>query len=370
MKIGMLTFPLNANYGNILQAFALLTHLKRAGYDVELIDKRLNNPSAQFKVKSIIKNLMLSIFGNILFKKYPSYFINKGFDLFVKNEIKPKTRIIYNSVQLEDIIKKNEYDAIVIGSDQIWRKDYLKEEIILYFMPFFPNRIKKIAYSASYGVSHWQFNEDETRKIRALLNDFSGISVREESAVDLCTENLGINVKHVIDPTMLLNKEYYINALQAKNELLGESYLFSYILDDNVNVKLTENYITNKFSLHSSVSFTLTGIRLNDKNISSKNPINLWIQYLYSSKFVVTDSFHGVVFSIIFNKPFIVIPNAKRGLTRFTSLLNMFNIENRIVENLSRLDEAVNDKIDWNTVNSILNDKRKEASKFIISALE
>lgn len=369
MKIGIITYPLNNNYGNLLQAYALMSYLKKGGCDVELIDKRVYKISTLNRFKKSIKLIIAYLFKDLLFKKYSYFYINLGFSSYIRKNIKPKTKTIYDENQLNNIVRKGNYDLIIVGSDQVWRKEYMKNNIQLYFLSFVPDNIKKISYSASFGVDYWQFDKNETDKLKKYLSTFNGISVREDSAVGLIKDNIGINAKHIIDPTLLLNVDDYLNLSFKKKNKIEQKYLFCYILDDDDEKMKIIDFVSDSLKINSRMEFSLNGIKKNNMQIMPNNPIENWLLQMYHSEFVVTDSFHGVVFSILFNKPFIVIPNTNRGLTRFTSLLNMFKIDGRIVDNITNLKNALIKDIDWNVVNSELNERRKEASRFIISCL-
>lgn len=374
-KIGILTFPLNSNYGNLLQAFALITFLKKLGYDVELIDKQRIDKSSSYglqKIKSYFKNIIALTLRKWLILKYPHYYFNKAFILFINRYIKPKTNQIFDEKGLIDNLNKKKYDAIIVGSDQVWRKDYLKKDIPFYFLSFVPDYVKKIAYSASFGVDYWQFDTDQTDLITGYLSSFSGISVREDSAVELIKKHIHLEVKHIIDPTLLLNIEDYLNLLSINDASIDadiDNYLFSYILDDNSEKKKAVEIIMKIKNLESNIAFSLKDIKINNRTLFTTKPVELWLEKMYYSEFVVTDSFHGSVFAILFNKPFVVIPNKERGFTRFTSLLKIFGLEDRLVEDKSEIETLIKREINWSIVNSIISDKKREAIDFINNSI-
>lgn len=370
-KIAILTYPLNYNYGNLLQAFALIRYLRSLGYDVELIDKRKYKLALSYKIKDFVKTLVAQLFNKIILARYPDFYINKGFNSFIKQYINPRTKKIYSEEKLINIIKRRKYHTIIVGSDQIWRKDYMKDNIFQYFLSCAPDNIKKIAYSASFGVDYWQFDNFQTIEISEYLNSFSGISVREDSAVGLCRNYLNVEVKHTIDPTFLIDKDDYLSLVpKNKEKLFQEDYLFYYILDNDKEKMEVIDIVMSKLNLHSNFFLSLHCIKKNNISILSRTPVETWLEKMYFSNFVITDSYHGVIFAIIFNKPFIVIPNKIRGLTRFNSLLKMFKLEDRMIENKSELNTVIEKKIDWTFINSILSEKKKDAKEFIIHSIE
>lgn len=369
MKIGILTYPLNYNYGNLMQAYALMTYLKQGGFNVELIDKRKVKPSNIEMVVSFVKNIVSIILKRFLFHRYIHFYIKKGIDSFIKNSIKPKTNKLFNEKQIIKIVKENNYDCIIVGSDQIWRYEYIGNNIELYLLSFVDERTKKIAYSASFGVDYWQFDKEYSIKIKELLNQFIGVSVREDSAVKLLKDNVNIKAIHTLDPALLLSKEDYFSiAINGKYDI-KTNYLFSYILDENDDYKKIVDVVIKNYNIDSRFSFSLSSIKYNNDQVFLSRPVETWLYTFYNSSFVITDSYHGTIFSILFNKPFIVIPNVERGLTRFTSLLKTFGLEERILYSFNDIDRILENEINWTEINSKLIIKREQSSSFILNSI-
>ena len=367
MKIGILTQPLHKNYGGLLQNYALQQVLKGMGHEVETIDHSFSIKISWVHQKlSKIKARLL----HILFpKRYKSVkylptakeikIIRANTNYFIEKYI-VRTNLICTIKEFDDIANSNKYDAYVVGSDQCWRPIYNGPFLLEMFLRFAKNQIgvKKIAYAASFGTDEWEFSPEMTVKCSALAKKFDLITVREASGVDLCRNNLGVDAKHVLDPTMLLDKEDYIKLIENENEPHSPGNLFYYILDPSDEKKTLIKDIATKSGF---IPFTVMP-KYQEENRTKddvKNRIEecvfpsvtSWLRGFMDAKMVVVDSFHGVVFSIIFNKPFWVIANAERGNARFVSLLGLYELEDRMVA----CGDAIDWKkaIDWNRVNAI-----------------
>ena len=367
MKIGILTLPLHTNYGGILQAYALQTVLERMGHEVNVIEKEkqplsINKYKMPFAYgKRIIKNIMgknVPIFyeqkynrEQPIIRQYTDQFIEKYIHLIKYKEFSD--------------IKESEYDAIVVGSDQIWRPRYFRvDNIENAFLKFAENwNIKRIAYAASFGTDEWEYTTKQTSICGELLKKFDAVSVREDSGVKLCKEHFSVEAQHVLDPTMLLNKEDYIKLFEANNTPKSKGNLLCYFLDETNEKKELIKRIAKEKGL---IPFN---VKSKSDNINSpisdcvQPPLEQWLRGFYDAEFVVTDSFHACVFSILFNKPFIVCGNKKRGLSRFESLLNVFELSKLLINNIP---EYQNINIyTWENTDDILNHYRKIAYNFL-----
>lgn len=369
MKIGILTLPLHTNIGGILQAYALQKVVKDLGHDVETIDLSCtSNLSRFFTLKRFILRYLLGRKNlNIHEKREIEYSFSqrtKNTSIFVNKYIKRRIVNDYRDINSKD------YDVIIVGSDQVWRPGYWKniDDVFLNFA--YKWNIKRIAYAISFGSEKWEFTEKQTLECSELARLFNAISVREDSAVDLCEKMLGVNSIHVLDPTMLMTKNDYLNIIPADYIKQDSNNLMYYILDKTPEKEKICNFICEKLNL-----------TLDDKTSETENvklplnqriqiPVEEWLSGFVNAEYVFTDSFHGCVFSIIFNKPFFVYLNEGRGSARYYSLLRMFGLENRIVSKLDEIDQIVGTDIDWGCVNNILNQKRDLSYNFLIHNLK
>ncbi len=379
MKIGILTQPLLSNYGGILQCFALQTVLKRLGHDAWVIrrtykGKRLSIIKCLFHyIKQIIKVFLGQKFVKLSNKKKMIY-VKKNTTYFVSKYINPKTEFITTNSALNNYHQKGNFDAYIVGSDQVWRPIY-SPCITNYFLDFTSpdEKIKRIAYAASFGVNDWEFTEEETVVCKDLLKKFDAISVREDSAIKLCEKFLGRNdALHVLDPTMLLEKEDYIRLVEKENEPKSNGNLFYYILDESIE---KNNIVKNIADKIGATPFTqMPKCSITDENLSKHindcvfPTVTSWLRAFMDADMIITDSFHGCVFSIIFNKPFWAIGNASRGMARFNSLLSIYGLENRLI-NCEDIPNDITAPIDWDNVNNIHKEWKQHSMAFLETTL-
>lgn len=361
MRIGIVTQPLRTNYGGILQNYALQQVLKELGHSVYTINRNsLGVHAASWNTRLIyfIKQFIKKNLGRTYSASLEELCRIRGECMeFVKNNI-ITTEVFLNERQLLQIVNKYKFDAYIVGSDQVWRPAY---SLNIYddFLGFCQDQknIKRVAYAASFGVCDWEFDEKQTQECSHLAKLFDGVSVREETAVELCDKYLGVNAVHVLDPTLLLEKEDYIRLVKQSEESASDGDLFCYILDNNQSIQESIRNIEEKLSLKSF--YVMPKKKENaltkDENMQDfviPSPIK-WIRAFMDAKMVFTDSFHGCVFSIIFNKPFWVIGNNERGNARFDSLLKLFRLETRKIKLCDVRNTELLTPIDWKQVNDI-----------------
>ena len=334
MKIGILTLPLTNNYGGILQAYALQVYLKQLGYDVILLDRKFNTSSLKSRVRHVASRIYHCKFHS---EKEKS---ERDIKKFIFNEIS-KTDPIYSEQELSKIIRNNNIDTVIVGSDQVWRIEYSHNIYKDLFLKIGRNKkIRKLSYSASFGNDEWHHPE-LTSEIKDYLKDFHAVSVREESGITICEKDFENKAEQHVDPTLLLTKDHYISLFEKENETEAEHGLLTYILDSSS----AKNKIVKSISQVTGLKISsMTGENINKTNYKElkgykKISITRWLKAFHNSKFVVTDSYHGTIFSIIFQKPFIVIGNQERGLSRFNSLLSKFHLQDRMIMSINDLTE-------------------------------
>lgn len=379
MKIGILTQPLQDNYGGLLQAYALKEVLQSMGHEVVIINRRFGKASIWrvylFIVKSLLKRRRLS--PNIFLTQKLRDEVSKETRQFREKYIPNLSELITDQKGMERL-NSMDFDAYVVGSDQCWRPKY-SPSIRNYFLDFAikDDHVKRIAYAASFGVSNREFTDKDTLACRGLLQKFDAVSVREDSAIDLLDIYLNRkDVYHLIDPTMLLTSENYIAITNMENNRASDGDFMVYILDELPKKQFLVHRIEEKMSL--KVFEIFPAKRLNEEKVTEKNIVDFvypnpskWLRGFQDAKFVVTDSFHGTIFSILHNVPFITIGNKDRGLSRFESLLNMFDLMDRLVLDIdgTMIDNLVSKKIDWQKVNKKLEEERYKAKEFLTNAL-
>ncbi len=369
MKIGVLTLPLHNNFGGILQAYALQKVLRDLGHNAVLIDKSRYVSLGPWYIKYpiYIKNALLKYIMRQKVVVRPDIEINKIYKTIAQHT-EPFIDKYIKRIYTRDFsnIKRDNFDAFVVGSDQVWRPKYVLSAIENAYLEFAKDwDVKRIAYAASFGTDEWEYNEEQTANCAALLKKFNAVSVRESSATVLCKEKLGAEALHVLDPTMLLEKEDYIKLFERTKTPQSEGNLFCYILDKG---KETSSIIDG-ISKDKVLSPFYVNSRYEEPNAPLEErvqqPVEKWLRAFHDAEFVITDSFHACVFSIIFNKPFIVYGNKERGMARFESLLTLFELEDRLVSSPYEVNKVLQAPIDWDRVNSIHKQMKEKSLSFL-----
>lgn len=355
MKIGILTLPLHTNYGGILQAYALQTVLERMGHEVMVynLDRKPKHLSTAKMIFAMIHRVLASI---KYFYRFKYYNINKEMDAYYK-EFSIKTQYTQpfvdkyiHSYYLKDYVKQipqSHVDCVVVGSDQIWdagNGGSISGNVVNAYLPFIPTAVKRFSYAASFGHEEWRYSPNQTKAAMTAIKSFSGVSVRESSGITLCKEHLMVDAQVNIDPTMLLKADDYVHNLNIQKVEPSPGDMLVYVLDRNAEKDAIVEYVEHALSLkHFRVNSKAEDTNAENVNIEERiqPPVEKWLRGFYDAKFVVTDSFHACVFSILFHKPFIVIGNRNRGLTRFLNLLSKFQLGNRLVETLEDV-KAIN----------------------------
>lgn len=360
-KVAILTLPLIYNYGAILQAYALQKTIQQLGCECWLIDKQLPIYPYYRRPLSIISRIFGKYFKGEknyeVIPYWPSYCdirtISQETRKFVDRYIVPKTEPVFNLTT-----KSDKFDAYIVGSDQVWRKS-VTLKIHDYLLGFVSTEKKKSSYAASFGVDYWEFSPSETKKIIKYFKSLDIITVREDSAIEILKEKVGINATQVLDPTLLLDKDKYDSLISKHPRRSNEPFIFSYILDENNEKDDLCNMLSQliKMPIYSIMPKSSPGYGIDIADCIYR-PVEDWISGFRDANIIITDSFHGSVFSIIYNKPFFVLRNKSRGNTRLESLLRMFNLQDRIIDSQKELRERIDAKIDWNEVNSLKGKKR------------
>lgn len=363
MRIAILTQQLKANYGGILQAFALQYTLKRMGHNPIVIEQEYLQKINIFK---LLLEFPKRLFTKYVLKKRKYIFSEHKNNLHQKKRRKLTKPFIDKNIQQEYVtnynsIDFNRFDAFIVGSDQVWRPLYNWGVIDKMFLCFIPeeNKVKRISYAASFGNNEWEFTDEQTETCKELLSRFDAVSVREIDGIELCRKYLKReDAVCVLDPTLLLEREEY-EELCREIPKIEEDILCAYILDlnDDIESKLKTIAIQK-------------GLKL--KIISADNKCTLtvpeWLTVFRDAKMIITDSFHGTVFSIIFNKEFYSIANIERGYSRFISLLSQFDLISCFYSSINEL-LLNNNTINWDSVNAKRNILKQNSINFLTSNL-
>ncbi len=371
MKVSILTQPLGHNYGGLLQAYALQHYLKSIGCDVKTIDRRTPD-STSIPVKTHLINVLRLLAGRI--KSIPTtkkqFLVLKHLAEFRDQKL-TMTETITSEDGIRDYARNQNADAFIVGSDQVWRPRYSPSILNFYldFLDDVSSPAKRIAYAASFGVDAWEYPHEVTERCKSLIKKFDAVSVREQSAVELCKSKLNMNVAWVVDPTLLLDVSDYLELIKTCGVNNNKDCVISYVLDPDLDKRSIADIVSHTVS-KKVVSIRperkISQVRHRDISQCVYPRVEEWLQSIKEASFVVTDSFHGTVFAILFNKPFIAIGNSSRGMARFESLLSHFGLVNRLVENSNEVtQQLIHQKIDWAPVNNIRKQQAEDGRIFI-----
>lgn len=354
-KVGIVTLVGNFNHGNRLQNFALQEAIKELGYEVDTLQVRYNEKLVKKVIKKIIGYSNLFIKHNA---KVNTISRTQKIDKFTKKYLNQSPYTMPVSI---DSGIDTYYSCFVVGSDQVWNPNYDPDDN--YFLNF--THKKKISYAASLGVS--SLEDDYKKKITNLLDSFDSISVREESAQVLLQSCLEQKIEHVLDPTFLLSKEKWESIISRRQiSSTNEKYILLYFLgsiDNKVKEKI--KFLSLKYN------YKIIDM-MDDRNIESYviDPFE-FLAFIKGSSLIFTDSFHGTVFSIILNRPFVVCERClgKDGNmnTRIDSLLETFNLKERTFNNQNIENSWT--EIDFTIPNKTLYEKRKQSKVFLETSL-
>ena len=427
MKVAIFTLPLVNNYGGILQAYALQRALESYGFEAPVVNLKIRQRglfSRDYLKFLLAKLIYFKKYKNAEFSTLRYYADTQR---FIAQNIET-TREIYSSAALKRLFEQEKFGACVLGSDQVFNPPYFDAFENDFSLGFAPHDCIKIAYAASFGGESFKGARDlELHK--ANLAKFKAISVRERNATALCESVFGIpGAAFVLDPTLLAGREVFEKFISpaANSVKLGaagiaqsdadraeaddvqiaicaasqetkaakigaaaqnlngvaadiadtafsaqdagenavrvanaaqKGQIFAYILDQNERKSEILKSVSEREGL---------GVReVNDK--VNRVSIEEWLSLIAGAQLVITDSFHGCAFSILFNKPFFAFINENRGSSRFYSLFESFELQDRVIKSAS--DVSLSKQVDWARVNEILSRRREASREFLISNL-
>lgn len=345
VKIGIITFHWASNYGAVLQAYALQQFLMKYGYQTEIIDYLPHRTILKQKIKMLLKHDLVT------------YVKERNLKIFRKKELKLSSTKYWDQKKLVNAFRN--YQVIIAGSDQIWNMGFTLgaegKPTLSYFLKGAGENIKRIAYAVSFGTENI---DDKYRRItQDEIKKFHAISVREKSGLDIL-KNYQIEGQLVCDPTLLLQKEDY------EKLIVGYKYdtekVFSYILhDDFKTFQIAE--IVNKIYQENKHIFPYEG------------GMYEWIYRIHTADIVVTNSYHGVMMSLIFNTPFLAVLIEGSGMNdRLLTILKQIGLENRIVTSTDEYDieKICMNKIDWRKVNENIDSLKKASVKYLLQKIK
>jgi len=366
-KIGIVTLTAYFNYGNRLQNYALQEILKRYSKEVETLVIP-NISTSSHGTKYYIKKL----FSQPLSKTAKS-FANKiknlsNKDILVERERRfkefsqnyIKERHFSSLYEINGI--SDEFDYIVTGSDQVWNPNFIKNLEQYYFLQFVEKE-KRIAYAPSFGIS--EIPEEVRQQYKEWLSSIPYISVREKEGAKIIKQLIGRDVPVLVDPTLLLNKEKWLKISKEHKDKPKSKYLISYFWGKIPKERETLiKRIAKKYNLE-----IVNIANLSDKKTYTTDPSE-FIDYINSASLVLTDSYHGSIFSILMETPFFVFERigGPSMYSRIRTLLEMTKLKNREEKDIDLNKNLI--EMDFSHVQSILNEERKKSFDFLKDALK
>ena len=349
-KIGILTFHRANNYGALLQTYALKRFLKSIVLKVFIINYLCDAIENYYKLfpKSLlkfnIKNL-IRIIKRFLFLPLIVYF-NFKFKKFKEVYLIDTLPFTCNSISSIE----NEYDIFITGSDQVFNPQLTGFDKN-YFLDFVKDKNKCFSYAASFGLSYESLTEQEKMFINQNLQNFKYLSLREKQGMDIVNKLSNIKSEIHIDPTLLLNKQDWSKVSKIPKET---EFVLVYLMNNNKKIMKYADELAKNKKLKIKI-ITLKFRELINKNTLMPSPQE-WLGYFLKAKYIVTNSFHGLCFSINFNKQFFVdfVPTNKRN-SRFKNLLELTNLGERLIDNIGiDYDKPIN----WSNVNKIIEQEK------------
>lgn len=362
-KIGILTLNGYVNYGNRLQNYALQEVLKNLGFQVVTIRvNRSNNNKVSNRIKNVksLHELSLKIKNRVNYSFQKKYIKSREyiFKDFSNKYLNETNNIIMNEIEAN---KLNEYfDYFIVGSDQVWNPNNLRGTS--FFFLTFTDKVKRIAYAPSFGVS--EIEEKDKKNYKEWLLDMNKLSVREEAGARIIKEVTGRDASVLVDPTLLLTKNEWLRiSVEPKNKP-QRKYLLTYFLG---GVPKEYRNQVNIIAKQNNLDIVNLG-DIKDKATYVTGPSE-FIDYINNCSLFCTDSFHGAVFSIILEKPFIVYERmgSMSMYSRINTLLDKFDLNSRKAESISNQDMF---QIDFSKVQSKLEFERKKALDYLSEALD
>lgn len=371
MNIGIITWFRYENYGTKLQAIALQGYLRNLGYNVELLNfnppavtlENLNKESLWEKIKKQPKKYKTKM----ILKEYEDCLKTKSIKM---NKVIKEHCILSNRIVCKDDYIKvcNKYDLLICGSDQIWNPNLYNA---YYYADFDTITTPIVSYAPSFGVN--EVRVDVLEKLKHSLNQLKYITVREKQGIEIIKKVINKDAEMVMDPTFLLSQIQWrrLFNLKRKNK---DSYVLCYFLSDNKEHWKAVNEFARKRNLKLYIIPQLEASYKQNGKICADTGVEDFVELIMNAEFMLTDSFHGTVFSLIFNKQFYTFERFKEDKfssqnSRVKNLLSNVGLENRLYKFNSNM-ILENSKIDYNLANEKINKMIDESKQILNKELQ
>lgn len=339
-RINLLTIHYGRCYGAVMQTYATCKLLEEAGHEVQVIN--IIHPKLRKMYKTIGK-------WKELIKEWQFFRFKKQFF----SKMTQKTYTIGEQ-------RFPDADYTIVGSDQVWNRDITGIFDKAFYLDFVPQNQKRIAFSSSFGKIKWNEDDKYTFELKKEFEKFHAISIREKSGVEIMKEVFGLSSINLQDPTICYGK--FEQLILDKKE---RNYIFPFLLNVSSEAKSKVQFIANELNLP-LYKRTRTNLYL------FSGPRH-WLTNIYNSKYVITDSFHGLALSILFKKQFFVFCADPKKFTRLQSLLELLGLQNRIIDSIDYFanhKEDLLEPIDYKKVNSIIQMEQEKANQFILNNIK
>lgn len=342
--------PLNDNYSRCIRDYSDCII-----YNHAITDYNYGSVLTAYAIQEVITEL--GYFAKILNTqriKYPNYVGSFG-HRFARDYL----HLTEITQAEDDFVRLNsKSDIFLVGSDQVWRAKYWRQDLNRILFNFLETGKKKIGIAASFGVDEFEGTEEQFAYFKRELKKFTKISVREASGVDICKKSFGVEAKWILDPVFILSKEYFENMIEESNYDCSNKIVYY-----GWNFKESYEYLLKlKKYLRADDVIDITGKKL---------LVEDWLKAIKTAKFVVSNSYHGICFSLIFNKNIVCVNDIGEG--RFESLAQLFPIKQVMVKNINEVfrdNEIILEKINYEIVNQVIKEERIKSLDFIKSIFE
>lgn len=335
MKVSLITYHDEDNYGAILQSYATYKMLNELGYDAEIIDFRMRH------IQPLFNRLVFAI-RRIRHNVFRKKWLNK------------RTRV-YNSVAE---LRKDPplSDCYLVGSDQTWNPCISKDNALAYFLDFGPETIRRVSYAASFGNDKWEDSiYAPTSVVRNILCKYHKVLVREDKAVDICKEVFNVDAQQVLDPVLLFSSYPELTGKYT----IEKGKMIVYKLINNEDFYMKSALIADSLGMH---RLSLGSVRrIKGAKCPYPESVDKWVKQIATSELVFTDSFHGTIVSLLYHRPFVIYVGDPNRVGRLSSILKVVGLEDRVCspkDSLNILLETAKRKIDWSMVDRTINDLR------------
>ncbi len=359
-KVAFITRHAVSNYGSLLQAFATQSIIEELGHEAVCIDyiREDELPQNLLKTRLFISNWNKNALTRLVYlaaKRFDLAYEEKRFAQFRRDVLKTTDRVYHSSKDMSENLPAA--DVYMTGSDQVWNEITYHKIDPAYFLDFVPDDKKKIAYAASFGGK--TVKPGDRDEISRLLKRYSGVSVRENSGVDIA-QGMGVESSAVLDPTLLMDKKRWGKIIPQKQKT--EDYVLVYQLQPNKDFEKYAKAFAEKAGLKLLRVSPSKSARSKTGRLVLCPPVGEFLWYIQNASYFLTDSFHGTAFAINLNTPFIdVLPD--KFSERNRSILRRTGLEHRILENMNDF-SLMKSPIDFEKVNAIIaNEREKSLSK-------